>query len=185
MFWYVVSALVIAIVALGGAIAFSGLSRRDQRPRLCSARKLLTEAELEFVRTLELALNARYRIVVKTRLADIIELNEAFGDADRRKLFEQCDAILLDCLLCDVRTFEVLAAIQLERRKRRSAAEEQADRFVEDALRAANIHLIRMPLQPGYTTALVATHIESVMSRDFIETLTLTQFPVELRSLVG
>ena len=185
MFWYVVSALVIAIVALGGAIAFSGLSRRDQKPRLCSARKLLTEAELEFVRTLELALNARYRIVVKTRLADIIELNEAFGDADRRKLFEQCDAILLDCLLCDVRTFEVLAAIQLERRKRRSAAEEQADRFVEDALRAANIHLIRMPLQAGYTTALVATHIESVMSRDFIETLTLTQFPVELRSLVG
>jgi Protein of unknown function (DUF2726) len=185
MFWYVVSALAIAIAALGGAIAFSGLSRRTHKPRLCSARKLLTEAELEFVRTLEQALNGRYRVVVKTRLADIIELNEALGDADRRRLFERGNSILLDFLLCDVRTFEVLAAIQLERRKRRSAREQQADQFVEDALRAANIHLIRMPLQPGYTTALVATHVESVMSRDFIETLTLTPVPVELRSLIG
>lgn len=185
MFWYIVSALLITIVALAGAIAFSSLSRRTSSPRPWSARRLLTEAELEFVRTLDQALNGRYRIVVKARLADVIEPSAALGDADRRRLFERADAVHLDCLLCDVHTFEVLAAIQLDRRKRHSAKEEEADRFLEGALHSANVHLIRLTLRTGYTAALLATHIESVMSRDFIETLTLTPLPFEFQSPTG
>jgi len=111
---------------------------------------------------------------MKPRLGDVIEPHEALGRAERARLRERMDRVRLDCVLCDEQTFEVLAAIQLEDDRRRDAGEDEGDRFVGDALRSANMHLIRIPLAPGYSAAELSVLVEAILSRDFIETLTLT-----------
>jgi len=180
--WYTAYVIVILICAFGIAIAFWCGSRPDSTLRFSSRRKLLNDDQLVFIRALELALHGRYRIVTTARLSDLVEPHESLRAFGRRRLFEKMNAIVLDCVLCDEQTFEVLAAIQLNRSKRRSGKAAEEDRFVEVALRSANTHLIRMPLQPLYSAALIATQVESVMSRDFIETLTLTTLPTEVEA---
>ena len=122
---------------------------------------------------LELALNGRFRIVTKARLGDVIAPADSLAAAHCASLEKRIRGIGLDCVLCDPRTFELIAAIQLnDDRSNRIKGEE--DRFLEAALRSANMHLIRIPLKRDYTATYLATQIESILSRDYIETLTLT-----------
>jgi hypothetical protein len=183
MSWSIASLVVVLTAIAGSAIAIKRRLQRAPAARFSARRKLLTDAESEFVRTLELAMKGRYRIVTKARLADVIEPHEALGAAYRRRLFKKITGIGLDCVLCDPGTFEVLAAVRLSPPQRRTATAREEDSFVEAALRSANMHLIRLPLPAECSVTVLAAHIESVMSRDFIDTLTLTPLPNELRTL--
>ena len=162
MDFYILIALLIIGAAVGAAIAYTRLPTAPL-PRFSSRRRLLNEAELEFVRVLEFALSGQFRVLLKVGLADIVEPHSALDQADRTRLQQRISKIGLDCILCDVHTFEVVAAIQWN--------DEPEDRFLEEALRSANMHLIRIPLKSSYTAAHLATRIESILSRDFIETL--------------
>jgi hypothetical protein len=169
---YIVAMTGVAIIAIGGVVVWMHRGPSDLEPRFTSRRKLLTDAEIEFIRVLELALDGRYRIVTKARLGDVIAPAESVSAQHRAALEERIRGIALDCVLCDPRTFELIAAIQLKD-SAFGRVEGEEDRFLEDALHSANMHLVRVPLRRSYTATYLATRIESILSRDFIETLTL------------
>ena len=172
MDFYILITLLIMSAGVGAAIAYTR-RRAAPLPRFSSRRKLLSESELEFIRVLEFALNDQYSVFPKLKLGDVVEPHSALAGSDRARLRERIGKIGLDCVLCDVRTSEVLAAIQLKAEEKKAQTDAQDDHFVEHALHSANMHLIRIPLKSSYTAADLAARIESVLTRDFVETLTL------------
>jgi hypothetical protein len=121
---------------------------------------LLSPAEINFLRSLQLAAREDWLIFSMVRLADIIKVRP------RTRKFQSWNNRIqgkhLDFVLCDVETLDVKLAIELEDatgptdRGRR-------DRFVNTALAAAGVPLLRVRLQEKYETAVLRKDLEDVM----------------------
>ncbi len=162
--------LVAALVILAARCRPAGSG--GEAARLGAKGRLLTEHERAFADRLELALNGRYRITPKVPLARVVEAGQTPRPAARAELRKRLDAICLDFVLTEVRSWEVLAVIMLEARGAHAAASRSDREFLESALRSANIHLLRLSAGNGHSASFLAAQIESILSKDFIETLT-------------
>jgi len=65
----------------------------------------------------------------------------------------------VDFVLCDFRTTDVLAAIELEDRSHAKASRRRRGEFVDDALSAAGIPLVRMQASAWYNASEVTSKI--------------------------
>jgi hypothetical protein len=183
MTWLVALSLCAAVVT---AIAAAALLFRRSRPgppvSFLSKGALLTEAEQRFVHALELAAKGRYRIAMKVSLADVIVPHRVSRESRKQGIDEQIRGVVLDFLLCDVLSFDVLAAIRLADAPG-LVDDTHESRFVEDALRSANIHCMRIVRRATYSAADLAAEIEAVLQHDFVQTLTLAHDAASGRTL--
>lgn len=108
---------------------------------------LLTKGEAAFYRVLRLAVGRYYHVAFKARLADIITCSESAWDAGFGHLIARHH---VDFVLCDYRTTEVIAAIELDDRSHAKASRRRRDAFVNDALEAAGIPLVRIRASARY-----------------------------------
>jgi hypothetical protein len=173
MTWLATFFLGIAILAaIGAAVLLSRRSRPGPPVSFVSKGALLTEAEQRFAHALDLAAKGRYRIAPKVGLADVIVPHRATRESRQSGIHERIRGVVLDFLLCDVLSYDVLAAIRLIDAQGLADETEEA-RFVEDALRSANIHSMRIVRRSTYSAADLAAEIEAVLQHDFVDTLTL------------
>ena len=174
----VVSAIAIAVALLltlpqrSWRIGWLRRSTADVPSTYVGKGSLLTEAEQRFARTLEHAVGRCYRIAMKLRLADLLEPRTAGRGARDRATRARLEQSSVDFILCDALTWEVLAAIRLTGVRGRADTPEEI-RFIEDALRPANIHFIAIDSATNYVARDLAAEIESILTRDFVKTLTL------------
>lgn len=124
---------------------------------------LLSKGEAAFFRTLKAAVGRHYHVAFKARLADLITCDDAawkdgFGHMIARHH--------IDFVICDYRSLEVLAAIELDDKSHEKASRRRRDRFLDDALRVAGVPLLRVKAAARYDRTAIAELVENVIPGD-------------------
>jgi len=123
---------------------------RQQTSRLpYRRRRLLTPGERRFYNHgLKPAIEDRYLISFKVRLADLITAPDWESPAARRIAQKHVDFVLTT-----PRTVRVVAVVELNDASHNSGETQQRDAFVAAALQSAGIPLITFPIYPRYDPA--------------------------------
>lgn len=138
-----------AFIAVAAAIFyfFSKLDRKqplpyEKRPRL------LTDAELAFYRVLHSATAGDWPLFTMVRLADLIQVKPqtATPQVWQNKILSKH----LDFVLCDPETLEAKLAIELDDASHEKPERKARDAFVDEALSAAGLPILRVPCAAEY-----------------------------------
>jgi hypothetical protein len=150
---FAVTATVLTVIALA--------SLRDGPLPYERQSVLLSPAEVSFLRSLHLAVREDWLVFSMVRLADIIKVR-----AKTRKSSYWQGRIQnkhLDFVICDYETLEVKLAIELEDETPSRPHTSQRDRFVNTALAAAGLPLLRVKPEAKYETAALRKDIEDAL----------------------
>lgn len=111
---------------------------------------LLTPAEQSFYAALRLAADEKSAIFAKVRLADLLEVQPGLPRPEHFRAFNRISAKHVDFVLCDHVTSRLLCAIELDDSSHVRRDRQHRDRFLNDALSAAGIPLLRIPAQRNH-----------------------------------
>ena len=121
---------------------------------------LLSPAEINFLRSLQLAVREDWVIFSMVRLADIIKVRP------KTRKFQSWNTRIqgkcLDFVLCDEETLDVKLAIELEETGQ-PTDRGRRDRFISTALAAAGVPLLRVRPLEKYETAALRKDIEDAL----------------------
>lgn len=159
---YVVGLVVVILVVFGTLSAFVlavGGGTRDF-PYVASE-SLLTPAERSFFGVLQHALGLNYHLFAKVRLADIIEVQGGLSGKRRYAALNRINAKHADFVACDPKTFRVIGVIELDDASHRAPKRQQRDQFVDSALAAASIPVLRVTAQRTYSPAVLRQQVET------------------------
>ncbi|MGE0538139.1 MAG: DUF2726 domain-containing protein [Pirellulales bacterium] len=152
-----------------GAIRRARTHRRRPQPRRSRQRlpykprhTLLSRGEAAFYFALRAAVRGQYLIAFKVRLADLITCSEAAWKAGFGHMIARHH---LDFVLCDPRTTNVCLTIELDDRSHDSPSRKRRDTFVNDALAAAKIPLVRVRAASMYDTRQIGEAIAFAVGR--------------------
>ncbi|WP_145097424.1 DUF2726 domain-containing protein [Anatilimnocola aggregata] len=122
---------------------------------------LLSPAEVTFLRSLNLAVREDWLVFSMVRLADIIKVRPK----TRKTSFWQgrIQNKHLDFVICDYETLEVKLAIELEDETPSRTERAQRDKFLNTALHAAGLPLMRVKPEAKYETAALRKDIEDAL----------------------
>lgn len=122
---------------------------------------LLSRGERFFFLSLRRSLAAAFLVSFKVRLADLVTCGEEDWDAGFGYMIARHH---LDFVLCDRETAEVLLAIELDDRSHEKPARKNRDRFINDALSAAGIPLLRVRAAATYDRDQLRSMIEQAIT---------------------
>ncbi|MBX7165936.1 MAG: DUF2726 domain-containing protein [Pirellulales bacterium] len=105
---------------------------------------------------LRLAIGGKYHVAFKVRLADLITCSDRDWQAGFGHLIARHH---IDFVVCDYRTTEVLAAIELDDRSHEKASRRRRDAFVDEALAVSAIPLLRIQAASWYNPTALASAI--------------------------
>ncbi len=167
---------VVVVVVVAGAVALAILKPELVRQILASrgseakqaeqmpyrARQfLLTKTEASFCHTLRRAVGDRFAIAMKVRLADVLKC-DAKENWQRHQ--NRINSKHLDFVLCAPNTMGIVAGIELDDRSHGRSKRQQRDAFLDAAMQAANLPLLRFPAQAHYDVNAIAQQIDGVLS---------------------
>lgn len=109
---------------------------------------LLSKAERSFFGVLHQAVGDDYWIFAKVRVADLVWMPR--GTESRQSHFNRIQAKHIDFLLCDPDVVRPILAIELDDSSHQGEDRRSRDEFVDQALRAAGLPLLRVPCKAGY-----------------------------------
>jgi hypothetical protein len=122
---------------------------------------LLSRGEAAFYFALRAAVRGRFLIAFKVRLADLITCGETAWKAGYGHMIARHH---LDFVLCDHRTTDIRLAIELDDRSHDSAGRQRRDTFVNEALAAAAIPLLRVRAAASYDADRLAESLEATIA---------------------
>ena len=129
--------------------------RAIREPRQLPYRRrgpLLSQGEAAFYRVLRLVVGRRWHVAFKARLADLITCSEsAWADGFGHMIARHH----VDFVLCEYRTTDVVAVIELDDRSHRQSARQRRDGFLDAALDSAKIPLVRVQAASTYDAQLL------------------------------
>jgi hypothetical protein len=153
-------------IVLFGAIAaalmvVAMLALRDGLPPYERRPVMLSPSAINFFRTLQLAAREDWLIFSMVRLADVIKVRPK----TRKSLVwnSRIQGKHLDFVVCDYETLEVKLAILLEDPNLPKSQRRARDNFVNVALTAAGVPLLRVRVREKYETAAVRKDIEDAL----------------------
>lgn len=137
---------------------------RSAKPRaLPYTRKqsLLSQGEAAFHRVLCDAVSARWLVMCKVRLADIVYCSSADWLRGHGGKISQKH---LDFVLCDPRTSAIVLAVELDDRTHDAPERRARDRFVDEVLATAGVRLLRVRARSTYETACIDRFLNFALS---------------------
>lgn len=123
---------------------------------------LLSKAERSFFGVLEHVAGDSYYLFAKVRLADLLWLPK--GTEKRQTHLNRITAKHVDFVLCSRDTVRPLVAIELDDSSHQRQLRVQRDAFVDEALAAAGLPLVRVRAQEAYNVGELRTQIESAIA---------------------
>ncbi|MBL8155570.1 MAG: DUF2726 domain-containing protein [Anaerolineae bacterium] len=113
----------------------------------------LSPAELNFYMVLRGVINGRAVLCMKVGLADIFYVRKG-NDASHWRIYtNKIDRKHVDFLLCDLKTMQPLAGIELDDSSHQRPDREARDEFVDGVFAAAHLPLIHIPVRRAYVPA--------------------------------
>ena len=130
-----------------------------RRPGLAYRKRdhLLTAAERSFYGVLLQVIDKRYHVAWKVRIADVLWIPGA--TTDRQRHLNRILAKHLDFVLCHPESSAPILAIELDDSSHREGKRRQRDSFVDAALDAAELPLLRVPARRSYSPQELADSI--------------------------
>ncbi|XVJ59317.1 MAG: DUF2726 domain-containing protein [Tepidisphaera sp.] len=129
---------------------------------------LLTPAELAFYKVLVAAVGTRYVVMAQVSLAGILEVDRARVKEEGGKrngfqaAFNRISRKTVDFVLCEPGTMRIVAAVELDDRSHERAERKERDGFVEAAMKAAGLPLMRVKAAGSYDLAGVRGMVEGI-----------------------
>jgi hypothetical protein len=166
-------------IIIGAGIAliilFSILSRIRGKPRsddfppefpratyqLCPT--LLSRGELAFLLTLERAVANQFRIAMKVRLGDLVQVPGY--DSESVSARNKTQQKHIDFVLCSVGEVQPMLAIELDDATHARPDRQSRDSFVDACLRSAGLPILRVPCQATYDPRKLTTAIQNALLR--------------------
>jgi hypothetical protein len=122
---------------------------------------LCSPAERSFLGALEKVFGNGYRIFAKVRLADIVEVNQGLSSSARQSAFNRISRKHLDFVICNARDFSIVGAIELDDKSHSKKGRQERDQFLDKALEAASIPMLRVKAQSTYSIKEVSSDLDS------------------------
>lgn len=122
---------------------------------------LLSPAERSFFGVLEQTVGAEHRLFAKVRIADIIEVRK--GTDSWQRHFNRISAKHIDFLLCDTDSLRPILAIELDDSSHQRGKRIERDSFVDEALAAAGLRLLRVKARAAYNVEEVRKAIGDIL----------------------
>jgi len=159
--------LAIVAVALGLlAAAIRALSlKSESRPHYQRAGSLLSAGEHRFKLSLDRAIPPTTTVMVKVRLAALINVKRTARGADWTRAFNKIRSKEIDFVLCDKDTLEIRCALELNDSSHGFPHRQARDHFLRTALDSAGIPLIEVPVTREYDIEDIRTRIAGITAR--------------------
>jgi hypothetical protein len=124
---------------------------------------LFTPAERSFLGVLDQATAGHYRVFGKVRVADV--LAPATSDQSRRlTLLNKIIAKHFDYVLCDPRTLDVKAVVELNDKSHNSKTRTMRDNFLRASCESAGLPLIEIPAKRRYSIEAVKRRLNDAIA---------------------
>jgi hypothetical protein len=123
---------------------------------------LLSEAEKSFFLVLRKAAGGRYELLSKVRLSDLLYLPK--GTENAQGLRNRIQQKHVDFVLCDPVKISPLLAIELDDKSHEQPDRKERDCFVDEALKAAGLPLLRVRASRAYSPAELMGEIQQRIS---------------------
>ncbi len=160
--------IVLVVLMVGVGI----LSRLAPQRRSGSAAKLtfpyygrkalFSAAERSFLGVLEQAVEGRYRVFGKVRLADVLGVKAGTGAGERQRALNRVLAKHVDFVLCHPEDLTIAALVELDDSSHKRTDRRARDAFLEQACAAASVRLLRFPVRPHYALGEVRAGLASL-----------------------
>ncbi|MCF7863820.1 MAG: DUF2726 domain-containing protein [Kiritimatiellales bacterium] len=126
---------------------------------------LLTKTELQFYRTLQVAIGEKYQIMCQVSLSQVIQ-TAPMSPKDRQTAFNKISRKVLDFVLCDPRNLSIVAAIELDDSSHNRNDRIYRDQELNEMLEDAGIPLIRFQSKVSYTTDQITHKLAPLKQRN-------------------
>ena len=151
----------LAIFKLFGIARSNGTAAEPEALPYRRNNYLLSKAERSFFGVLQTAAGEQYLIFAKVRLADLIYIPR--GTDSRQTHFNRIQSKHIDFVLCDPKSVRPMVAVELDDASHEQAARVARDSFVDAALAAAGLPLLRVPARAGYSVEELARSIQNLV----------------------
>ncbi len=122
---------------------------------------LLSTAERHFFGVLQQALGEDFQIFAKVRLADIIGVEGGLPVGRRKAAFNRICAKHADFVICDPKIFRIIGIVELDDSSHDAAHRRQRDQFMDSALAAASVPILRVRAQRAYSAPILREQAET------------------------
>src|ERR1700730_2318886 len=123
---------------------------------------LLTAAEQKFYEALDAAIDGRFVILSKVRVADLLIVSSANGTA-RYRVFRSIACKHVDFVLAEAENLQPMAAIELDDSSHQRADRRLRDQLPDDLFEKAAFPLIRFRAAATYSPRLIEERVEEVV----------------------
>jgi very-short-patch-repair endonuclease len=124
---------------------------------------LFTPAERSFLGVLEQAIDSRYRVFGKVRLADIVTPAQGLTARKRTIARNRINQKHVDFLLCTAADLAPIGVLELDDRSHERKDRADRDEFVDRALARAGIPVVHFPAGKGYVLQEVRAKLAEVL----------------------
>lgn len=158
--------VVAAMLALGVLLLLSAL--RAGKPKAkpspyVKQEALFSPAERSFLGVLAQAF-PQHRVFGKIRLTDVVQVRSGLSASDRQAAFNRISQKHVAFVVCDTDSRNILCVVELDDKSHRVKSRQERDGFVEEALRAAGVPLLRFPAKASYALSDVREKLAGVLS---------------------
>jgi very-short-patch-repair endonuclease len=158
--------ILIALAVLAAlAVALPALLKGARKTGALPYRRkdyLLTAAERSFFGVLSNAVGSEFYIFPKVRLADLVFLPK--GTANRQSHLNRVTAKHVDFVLCEPQKITPVLVIELDDASHDRQDRQSRDAFVDDALRAAGLPIIRVAARQSYSQSEISKLIQQQLN---------------------
>jgi hypothetical protein len=123
---------------------------------------LLTAAEQKFYEALDAAIDGRFVILSKVRLADLFIVTSA-SRAARYRVFRSIACKHVDFVLAEAENLQPIAAIELDDSSHQRADRRLRDQLLDDLFEKAAFPLLRFPTAATYSPRRIEERVEEVV----------------------
>ena len=136
------------------------------KQQLPYARKdyLFSRAERSFFGALQQVVGSELLIFAKVRLGDLLYIKK--GTENRQSFFNRIQSKHVDFVLCEPGEVRPALVIELDDSSHDKASRQARDAFVDDALAAAGLPILRVRAKSGYNPDELAESIKHAMSQE-------------------
>lgn len=127
---------------------------------------ILSVAEQKFYKALCQGLNNQFLILMKVRVADVLQPEKGITKSEWTSAFNRIKSKHFDFLICDLNTYEIIAAIELDDRSHQRANRKKRDKLLNSACESANFPLMRITSRQIYSPQEIKSAVLSSL-RDY------------------
>jgi len=124
---------------------------------------LFTPAERSFLGVLTQAVDNKYLIFGKVRVADVLTPEKGLARGTWQTAFNKISRKHFDYILCDKYDLSVVCAIELNDSSHNSKKRKERDAFLEQSCLSANLLLLQFTAQARYNVANIQNTLETAL----------------------